>query len=107
MPSPIMNIPNMIPPRLPFYCDLHRDGQKFYCQTCSKPFCVDCEFRFHHVHVTINLMDAIEGAGIQANQVLKEARLGITILREELDAIQVSSYYNYYFCNIVASKIYL
>ncbi|KAG9429711.1 E3 ubiquitin-protein ligase TRIM71 isoform X1 [Apis mellifera carnica] len=91
MSSPIMNLPNTIPPRLPFYCDLHRDGQKFYCQTCSKPFCVDCEFRFHHVHVTINLMDAIEGAGIQANQVLKEARLGITILREELDAIQIAA----------------
>ena len=35
-------------------------------------------------------MDAVEGAGLQASQVMSEARLGISALREDLDSVQVS-----------------
>ncbi|CAK9821320.1 E3 ubiquitin-protein ligase TRIM71 [Anthophora retusa] len=89
--SPIINTPNLISSGVPLFCDLHRDAQKFYCQTCSKPLCGECGTHHHHGHITVNLMEAIEGAGIQANQVLKEAKLGITALREELDAVQIAA----------------
>lgn len=74
----------------PLYCDLHRDAQRFYCQTCGKPYCSDCGVRQHVGHVTVHLMDAVEGAGLQANQVMSEAKLGISALREDLDCVQVS-----------------
>ncbi|KZC05362.1 Tripartite motif-containing protein 71 [Dufourea novaeangliae] len=60
---PIINVPSLSSATLTFFCDLHRDAQKFYCQTCR----------------------------MQANQVLKEAKLGITALREELDAVQIAA----------------
>lgn len=91
IPSPpMMNIPNTSI-GLPLYCDVHRDAQRFYCQTCSKPLCGECGTHHHHGHITIHLMEAVEGAGIQANQVMKEAKLGITALREELDAVQIAA----------------
>ncbi|CAL7933931.1 unnamed protein product [Xylocopa violacea] len=92
IPSPpIINAPNLTSSGLPIFCDVHRDAQKFYCQTCSKPLCGECGIHHHHGHITVNLMEAIEGAGIQANQVLKEAKLGISALREELDAVQIAA----------------
>ncbi|XP_076293737.1 tripartite motif containing 71 protein wech isoform X2 [Lasioglossum baleicum] len=91
IPSPpLMNAPNLSSAGF-LFCDVHRDGQKFYCQTCSKPVCGECGIHHHHGHVTVNLMEAVEGAGMQANQVLKEAKLGITALREELDAVQIAA----------------
>lgn len=93
IPSPpIISVPNLTSSELPLFCDLHRDAQKFYCQTCSKPVCGECGIHHHRGHITVNLMEAVEGAGIQANQVLKEAKLGILALREELDAVQVSEF---------------
>ncbi|XP_043599634.1 uncharacterized protein LOC122575144 isoform X4 [Bombus pyrosoma] len=74
--------------RTPFYCDIHRDGQKF-CQTCCTPICTTCGFQLHHNHVTVDLNDTIELACVQADQVLKETRLGISALRDELDDVQV------------------
>lgn len=92
IPSPpIINVPNLNSTGLPPFCDVHRDANKFYCQTCSKPLCGECGTHHHHGHITINLMEAVEGAGMQANQVLKEAKLGITALREELDAVQIAA----------------
>ncbi|XP_076651372.1 tripartite motif containing 71 protein wech isoform X1 [Halictus rubicundus] len=92
IPSPpLINAPNVSSAGLTLFCDVHRDGQKFYCQTCSKPLCGECGIHHHHGHVTVNLMEAVEGAGMQANQVLKEAKLGISALREELDAVQIAA----------------
>ena len=88
--SPIINVPNLTSTGLPLFCDVHRDAQKFYCQTCSKPLCGECGIHHHQGHITVNLMEAVEGAGMQANQVLKEAKLGISALREELDAVQIA-----------------
>ncbi|XP_076631105.1 tripartite motif containing 71 protein wech isoform X2 [Colletes latitarsis] len=92
IPSPpIINIPNLNSTELPLFCNVHHDANKFYCQTCSKPLCSECGIHHHHGHITINLMEAVEGAGMQANKVLKEAKLGITALREELDAVQIAA----------------
>lgn len=79
---------------MPLYCEIHRDAQRFYCQTCSKPFCADCGVHLHVGHVTIHLMDAVETAGLQATQVMSEARVGMSALREELDKVQVSFRYD-------------
>ncbi|XP_043599632.1 E3 ubiquitin-protein ligase TRIM71 isoform X2 [Bombus pyrosoma] len=76
--------------RTPFYCDIHRDGQKF-CQTCCTPICTTCGFQLHHNHVTVDLNDTIELACVQADQVLKETRLGISALRDELDDVQIAA----------------
>ncbi|XP_031848095.1 tripartite motif containing 71 protein wech isoform X2 [Nomia melanderi] len=89
--SPIINTPNLSSAGLSLFCDAHRDAQKFYCQTCSKPLCGECGIHHHHGHITVNLMEAVEGAGMQANQVLNEAKLGITALRDELDAVQIAA----------------
>ncbi|KAK0092765.1 hypothetical protein PV326_000646 [Microctonus aethiopoides] len=87
--SSIINSSTPSPPiGVAYYCDIHRDAHKFYCQTCNKLLCDDCGKHHHRGHVTVHLMEAIEGAGIQANQVLKEAKLGITALKEDLDAVQ-------------------
>ncbi|XP_078035395.1 tripartite motif containing 71 protein wech [Augochlora pura] len=87
IPSPpIINMPN-----LTLFCDVHRDAQKFYCQTCSIPFCSECGIQHHPGHITVNLMEAVDGAGAQANEVLKEARLGISTLTDELDSVQIAA----------------
>ncbi|XP_012137564.2 tripartite motif containing 71 protein wech isoform X2 [Megachile rotundata] len=91
-PSPPITItPHLNSSGLPLFCDIHRDAQRFYCQTCSKPLCGECGIHHHHGHITVNLMEAVEGAGLQANQVLREAKLGITALSEELDAVQIAA----------------
>ncbi|XP_024936928.1 E3 ubiquitin-protein ligase TRIM71 isoform X2 [Cephus cinctus] len=79
------------PPSTAFYCEIHRDAQRYYCQTCSRPLCGDCGTHHHHGHITIHLVEAVEGAAVQANQVMSEARLGITALRDDLDAVQVAA----------------
>ncbi|KAK0175000.1 hypothetical protein PV327_008785 [Microctonus hyperodae] len=89
MHSSIMNSSTPSPPvGVAYYCDIHRDAHKFYCQTCNKLLCDDCDTHHHRGHTTVHLMEAIESAGIQANQVLKDAKLGITALKEDLDAVQ-------------------
>ncbi|KAG7202390.1 hypothetical protein KM043_018707 [Ampulex compressa] len=92
MPSPPMiHVSNSSPTAPPLYCDIHKDAQRFYCQTCSTPLCGDCGTHHHHGHVTVHLMEAVEGAGIQANHVMNEARLGIATLREDLDSVQIAA----------------
>ncbi|XP_033330864.2 tripartite motif containing 71 protein wech isoform X1 [Megalopta genalis] len=91
MHSEIPSPPVINTSSLTLYCDIHRDAQKFYCQTCSMPFCNDCGIQHHPGHITVNLMEAVEGAEIQASEVLKEARLGISTLTDELDSVQVAA----------------
>lgn len=79
------------PSQQQLYCEIHRDAQRLYCQTCSRTLCSDCGTHNHRGHVTVHLMEAVEGAGAQANQVMTEARLGITSLREDLDAVQIAA----------------
>lgn len=88
IPSPPPMSTSNVASALTLFCDVHRDAQKFYCQTCSKPLCSECGFNHHHGHITVNLMEAVEGAGVQATNVLKEARSGIASLGEELEAVQ-------------------
>ncbi|KAL7301247.1 hypothetical protein TKK_0006207 [Trichogramma kaykai] len=72
------------------YCEYHRDGQRFYCQTCGKPYCLECDRSQHQGHVTVQLAEAFERAGIQASQVLNDARIGIAALTEDLKALEMS-----------------
>lgn len=103
--SSIINSSTPSPPiGVAYYCDIHRDAHKFYCQTCNKLLCDDCGKHHHRGHTTVHLMEAIEGAGIQANQVLKEAKLGITALKEDLDAVQVTSCFSITKLNIFLSN---
>ncbi|XP_060827979.1 E3 ubiquitin-protein ligase TRIM71 [Bombus pascuorum] len=89
--SPVVPNPNFHILQKPFYCDIHHDGRKLFCQTCSKPICADCGYDDHGNHVTVHFNDTTERACIQAGQVLKETRLGISALREELDDVQISA----------------
>lgn len=88
--SPMVHVSNSSSTTSPLYCDIHRDAQRFYCQTCSRPLCGDCGTHHHHGHVTVHLMEAVEGAAVQANQVMSEARFGIAALREDLDVVQMA-----------------
>ncbi|XP_012284097.1 E3 ubiquitin-protein ligase TRIM71 isoform X2 [Orussus abietinus] len=79
------------PASVSLFCDVHRDAQRFYCQTCSRPLCGECGINHHQGHLTVHLMEAVESAGVQANQVMNDARVGINVLREDLDAVQMAA----------------
>ncbi|XP_071870235.1 tripartite motif containing 71 protein wech [Bombus fervidus] len=89
--SPAIVNPNLHALQKPFFCDIHHDGRKLFCQTCCSPVCADCGYQAHCSHVTVYLSDTAERVCIQAGQVLKETRLGISALREELDDVQISA----------------
>lgn len=69
---------------------MHREAQRFYCETCGIPACGECGVRDHRGHVLVYLLEAVEGAGVMATQVLGEARVGIAAVREDLEAVQVN-----------------
>lgn len=87
--NPAIVNPNLQPLRRPYCCDIHHDRLKF-CQTCCIPICLECSIQLHYNHVKIELNETIEQACLQADQILKETRLGIAALRDELDEVQVS-----------------
>ena len=89
--NPAIVNPNLQPLQKPFYCEIHRNGRKLFCQTCCTPVCTECELQLHQYHVTVEFNEAIEKVCVQASQVLKEAKLGISTLRDELDNVQVAA----------------
>lgn len=88
--NPAVVNPNLSPLQRSVHCDIHRHGQRLFCQTCCTPMCAECGFQLHHDHATVDFNEVIEETCIQAGQVLKDAKLGISVLREELDNVQVS-----------------
>lgn len=82
-PSPQFNQSTMV-------CEIHRDSQKIYCQTCGRVFCIECSASSHQNHVTTHLMDAVEVAGRAANQIMHEAKEGIAVLKEDIESVRVS-----------------
>lgn len=91
IPNPTIANPNLHTLQGQFYCDIHPDAQKLFCQTCNLPVCVDCGFTLHCNHTTIDLSDFIDQSCAQATQVLKETKLGISALRDELDNVQIAA----------------
>lgn len=77
------------------HCERHSDSSNYYCQTCSLSICGECDLRNHNGHVTVHLMEAMDHAGMQANQVLGEAMHGIKTITEDLEAISVSFFFMY------------
>lgn len=90
MNPPIVNNSSFNFQTLPMPCEIHHDAPQFYCQTCNRPICVKCGFQQHPGHIMINFTEAVEVASTQAKEILNEAKLGISALREELDATQVA-----------------
>lgn len=88
--NPAVATPNLTPLQRSFYCDIHPHDPRLLCQTCCIPICIKCGFQLHHDHVTIDYKEAVEESCLQAGQVLKETKIGISVLREELDNVQVS-----------------
>ncbi|XP_043283246.1 E3 ubiquitin-protein ligase TRIM71 isoform X2 [Venturia canescens] len=74
-----------------YLCEIHHETQALWCLTCSRTFCGECCMNLHHSHVTMLLMEALEGAGVQAHKVMSEARVGINSLREDLEAVQMAA----------------
>ncbi|XP_051174249.1 E3 ubiquitin-protein ligase TRIM71-like [Leptopilina boulardi] len=72
------------------YCERHSDSSNYYCQTCSVSICGECDLRNHNGHVTVYLIEAMEHAGMQANQVLSEAMHGIKTITDDLEAISLA-----------------
>lgn len=91
-PSPPSGPPSCSPPvSTSLYCEMHREAQRFYCETCGLPACGECGVRDHRGHVLVYLLEAVEGAGVMATQVLGEARVGIAAVREDLEAVQIAA----------------
>ncbi|KAK1129478.1 hypothetical protein K0M31_019203 [Melipona bicolor] len=90
MNPPIVNNSSFNFQSLPMPCEIHHEAPQFYCQTCNRPICVKCGFQQHPGHIMINFMEAVEVASTQAKEILNEAKLGISALREELDATQMA-----------------
>lgn len=88
--NPAVVNPNLSLLQRPFYCDIHHHGQRLFCQTCCTPICAECGFQLHQNHATIDFKKVIEETCVQANQVLKDAKLGVSVLTDELDHVQVS-----------------
>ncbi|XP_033366558.1 E3 ubiquitin-protein ligase TRIM71 [Bombus vosnesenskii] len=89
--NPAVVNPNLFLLQRPFYCDIHHHGQRLFCQTCCTPICAECGFQLHQDHATIDFNKAIEETCIQAGQVLKDAKLGVSVLTDELDNVQVAA----------------
>ncbi|XP_043510560.1 E3 ubiquitin-protein ligase TRIM71-like [Frieseomelitta varia] len=90
MNPPIINNSSFNFKTLPMPCEIHHEDPQFYCQTCNRPICVKCGFQQHPGHIMINFMEAVEVASTQAKEILNEAKLGVSALREELDATQMA-----------------
>ncbi|XP_001606986.2 E3 ubiquitin-protein ligase TRIM71 isoform X2 [Nasonia vitripennis] len=69
---------------MPFFCEMHRNSQRFYCKTCSRPFCADCGVQMHAGHMTAHIREVLDTAATEATQIMHEARIGIDSLRTEL-----------------------
>ncbi|OXU27227.1 hypothetical protein TSAR_011409, partial [Trichomalopsis sarcophagae] len=69
---------------LPFFCGIHAESERFYCKTCCRPFCAECEVMMHEGHMTVNTKDTINTAAREAMYVMHEAQLGIESLQTEL-----------------------
>lgn len=74
----------------PLFCDVHKDAQRFYCQTCSQPLCDECISGRHTGHLVMSLIEAIDYAGLQASEVLVDARTTVAALQEELDTVNMA-----------------
>ncbi|XP_017884542.1 E3 ubiquitin-protein ligase TRIM71-like [Ceratina calcarata] len=84
-----INTPNFVSSGLSTLCEVHRDAQRLYCQTCSKPLCGECGVQNHYGHVIMDFMVALEDAEIQSKEISKEAALAIDALKEELDVVEM------------------
>lgn len=71
-------------------CGDHPFTEPYYCQTCCKPICRDCAVHCARKHVTIELIEFIEIAQRQAEEVLMEAYLGIDVLADDMENMGVS-----------------
>ncbi|KMQ97400.1 tripartite motif-containing protein 71 [Lasius niger] len=70
---------------LPYHCSKHPYTQLLYCQTCCKPICKECAAYCTSKHVTVDLVEFIETAQRQAEEVLIEAYLGIDVLADDME----------------------
>lgn len=78
---------------LPYHCSKHPYTQLLYCQTCCKPICKECAAYCTSKHVTVDLVEFIETAQRQAEEVLIEAYLGIDVLADDMENMGVSQLY--------------
>lgn len=74
----------------PYHCDKHPYTQLLYCQTCCKSVCKVCAVHCTCKHVTVDLIEFIETAQRQAEEVLMEAHLGIDVLADDMENMGVS-----------------
>ncbi|KAM0735482.1 E3 ubiquitin-protein ligase TRIM71 [Formica fusca] len=69
----------------PYHCNEHPYTQLLYCQTCCRPICKNCTSNCTCKHMTIDLVEFIETAQRQAEEVLIEAYLGIDVLADDME----------------------
>lgn len=77
----------------PYHCNEHPYTQLLYCQTCCRPICKNCTSNCTCKHMTIDLVEFIETAQRQAEEVLIEAYLGIDVLADDMENMGVSQFY--------------
>ncbi|XP_011643775.1 E3 ubiquitin-protein ligase TRIM71 [Pogonomyrmex barbatus] len=70
---------------LSYQCNDHPNTQLFYCQTCCKTICRECSTNCVYKHVTVELLEFLDNAQRQAEEVLIEAYLGIDVLADDME----------------------
>ncbi|KAG5317994.1 LIN41 ligase, partial [Pseudoatta argentina] len=68
-----------------YRCNDHPYTQLFYCQTCCRTICKECATHCIHKHATVELVEFLESAQRQAEEVLIEAYLGIDVLVDDME----------------------
>lgn len=74
-----------------FFCETHKETQRYFCQTCSQLICEECAHGNHRLHMVANLNDAVEAASSLAGEVLLDAKSCLAHMQEELETVNVSN----------------
>lgn len=70
---------------------MHNELQNYFCETCPRALCHECKIIHHDSHSVINLIDATNKAITQANNIIEEAKHGISSMRDDLDTIRIAA----------------
>ena len=73
-----------------FECDEMHDSQRYYCQTCTTPYCDECAGDIHVRHLTIQMVDAVETANYQARSIETEALQAMVQIHDDMNRCRVS-----------------